>query len=311
MISVVIPVYNEEKNVAELHSELLEVFKNLEKPFEIIFINDGSADKTLLELKKLKPVRAISFVKNSGKSAAFDAGFRAARGNVIVTMDGDLQNIPADIPKLLAELDRGFDVAAGWRVDRWRSYFLTRRLPSLVANWLISLITGVKLHDHGCALKAYKKTALKHIELNEDMQRMVAVQAALSGAKIKEVKIGFRGRKHGISKFGANRIITVLLDLLNFYFFERYGRRVSHFFGTAGFFILILAVLTFLWAFVLKLFFATHFVNTPLPIFTAIFVVVGFQFIFMGVLAELIVRNRGKSDNSDRALYKIAEEFEV
>ncbi len=308
MISVIIPVYNEEESVSSLHAELVSVLKGLGVDYEIIFVNDGSTDETLAALKTLHPVRVISFVQNFGKSAAFAAGFKAARGERVITMDGDLQNNPNDIPRLLAELDKGFDIAAGWRESRWKRSFFTRRLPSWVANWLISRMTGVKLHDHGCALKAYKRSALAHIELTEDMQRMVAVQAALHGGRVSEIKIDFRDRKFGKPKFGMSRFITVILDLLNFYFFKKYARRSSHFFGMIGIWLLIGGFFMFLWALFLKVALGTNFVRTPLPIFTAIAVVVGFQFIFLGLLAEMIARNR--NDGDAKASYIIREEIE-
>lgn len=289
MISVVIPVYNEEKNVKELHERLFSVLKKTGKGFEIIFVDDGSRDRTFEELKKLKPVKAIRFARNLGQSAAFGCGIKEAKGGVIVTMDGDLENQPEDIPSLLRKLSEGFDVVSGWRKGRWGDQKFTRRLPSLAANRLISGMTGVNLHDHGCNLRVYKKEVFENVSFFGEMHRMLAAYLGMRGAKIAEIPVSFSPRKHGKSKYGLSRTFKVLLDLLAFYFFREYSSRPMHFFGYAGFTSIFLGFLTFLWALALRFFEGTHFNRTPLPVLVAIFVVVGFQFMLMGLLAEIFV----------------------
>ena len=308
LISVVIPVYNEEKNVKRLFDELLFSMNRLAKKFEIIFVDDGSTDQTMVELKKLCPARIISFVKNSGQTAAFNAGFQAAKGDIIATIDGDLENDPRDMEKLLEKLDEGFDIVSGWRKNRWKDKILTRRIPSWIANRLISFVTGVKLHDHGCSLKVYRGRVLKGVSLGGDMHRMLAAYIASRGARIVEVAVSYRSRQYGKSKYGLSRTFKVLLDIVSFYFFDRYARRPMHFFGGAGFVSLISGGLIFLWALFLRIFEGTHLNRTPLPVLTAIFVVIGFQFILMGLLAEIIVRS--SKDFRDQEAYKIKEEID-
>lgn len=308
LISVVIPVYNEEKNVKRLFDELLLSLNGMAKKFEIIFVDDGSTDQTIAELKKLRPARIISFAKNFGQTAAFNAGFQAAKGDIIATIDGDLENDPRDIEKLLEKLDEGFDVVSGWRKSRWKDKVLTRRIPSWAANRLISFITGVKLHDHGCSLKVYRGKVLKGVNLGGDMHRMLAAYIASRGARIAEVAVSYRSRQYGKSKYGLSRTFKVLLDIVSFYFFDRYARRPMHFFGGAGFVSLISGGFIFLWALFLRIFEGTHLNRTPLPVLTAILVVIGFQFILMGLLAEIIVRS--SKDFRDQEAYKIKEEID-
>ncbi len=308
MISVVIPVYNEEKNVSELHRQLLVVLKDIHGGFEIIFVDDGSCDKTFEELKKLKQIRAFRLQRNFGQTTAFGCGIQNARGDTIVTMDGDLENSPEDIPKLLKKLNEGYDVAAGWRKNRWPGQFLTRRFPSVLANKLISWMTQVPLHDHGCNLRAYRREVFQGILFNGEMHRMLAAHLGMRGFKVAEIPVRYEPRRFGTSKYGLSRTFRVLLDVLAFYFFREFGTRPMHFFGYAGFIITFMGFLTFCWALFLRVFQGIHFNRTPLPILVAIFIVVGFQCILMGLLAEIMIRTR-PTDGKEQ-LFELREGIE-
>jgi len=291
MISIIVPLYNERESVGELHRRLMAVFQHLKEPFEIIFVDDGSSDATFAEIKKLSPVRGIRLRRNSGQTAAFGAGIAAAKGDIIVTLDGDLENQPEDIPVLLKKLNEGYDVVSGWRQTRWQEKFLTRRLPSLAANRLISGVTGVHLHDHGCNLRAYRAHVFDGVAFNGEMHRMLAAYLGMRGAKIAEIPVSYVPRKFGHSKYGISRTFRVLLDVLALHFFKKFATRPIHFFGYAGFVSMGAGILTFFWALYLRIFEGLHFNRTPLPILIAVFFVVGFQFVLMGLLAEILLRS--------------------
>ncbi|MDP2910067.1 MAG: glycosyltransferase family 2 protein [bacterium] len=303
-ISVVVPVYNEEESLEELHNRLISVLKGIKIPFEIIFIDDGSSDRTYEKMSRLSPLVSIRLTRNCGQTAALSAGIDAATGDIIATIDGDLENYPEDIPLLLEKINEGFDIVSGWRKNRWKGHF-TRRFPSLVANWLISYVSKIKLHDHGCALKAYKAGAIKQLKLYGDMHRMIAAYAAQGGKKIIELQVRHEPRKYGVSKYGLWRTFRVLLDLIVVKFFSKYSSRPMHFFGGAGFFSVFLGFLTFLVMIYLKYFRAITFIQTPLPILAIFFVLVGSQFILMGLLAEILTRLYYESQK--KTVYNIAE----
>ncbi len=306
-ISIVVPIYNERENISELHSRILKAAESITYSFEIIFIDDGSTDGTFEEIKKLNNVCAYSFVKNLGKSHAISFGIKKALGEIIVTLDGDLENHPEDIPKLVNKLDEGFDVATGWRKDRWRSSFLSRRVPSLVANWIISKLSKVQIHDHGCGLTAYRSNLFNDFDFPGEFHRMIVPYLSIEGANITEIPVNFTPRRHGKSKYGLTRTFKVVLDLLSYYFFKSYSSNPMHFFGFTGLFLVFLGAISFLWSLYLKIGQGINFNKTPLPELIAIFVVVGFQFILMGLLAEIFTRSfRSNSKNKD---YKIKEEF--
>lgn len=299
MISVVVPLYDEAGSVSMLHKKLVDVLRGCVKDeYEIIFVDDGSADGTFDEARKLSPLRLIRFRENYGQTAAIAAGIEAARGRVIVTIDGDLENDPADIPRLLQKLDEGYDVVSGWRQNRWRDHLFTRRIPSIAANKLISLFTGVKLNDHGCALKAYRRNFVSNLYLFGDMHRMLAAYAVSRGGRnIAEIPVSFSPRRFGKSKYGLSRTFKILLDVFAFYFFKKYKNRPMHFFGWFGFWSLSAGFLVFVWMLVLKWFEGKSFIATPLPVLAVFFVIVGLQFILMGLLAEILIRTQHEVGN--------------
>ncbi len=309
MISVVVPFFNERGSIRELHSRLVSVLKKTGEEYEIVFVDDGSSDGTFEEMKKLSPLRAYAMSRNFGQTVAFGCGITNARGEIIVTMDGDLENQPEDIPALLAKLKEGYDLVAGWRQNRWHKQFFTRRLPSLAANILISKVTGTRLHDHGCNLRVYRKKVFDNIVFRGEMHRMLAGYLGMHGARIAEVPVSCARRKYGKSKYGLSRLFKVILDLLAFYFFRTYGTRPMHFFGYAGFFSMGFGALTFLWASYLRIFQGVHFNRTPLPELVAIFIIVGFQFILMGLLAEIFVRMKSSKVPAE-TVYEVRERIE-
>lgn len=308
MISVIVPFYNERESVQELYGRIKTVLEKIGQPFEIIFVDDGSTDGTFSEIKKCSPVRGIRLTRNFGQTAAFGAGVANSKGDIVVTMDGDIENQPEDIPLLLKKLGDDFDVVAGWRQNRWKNEFLTRRIPSVLANALISWTTGVKLHDHGCSLRVYRRPVFNGLSFHGEMHRMLAAYLGLNGARIAELPVTYVSRRHGKSKYGLSRTFRVLLDVLAFYFFRTYASRPMHFFGYAGFVSTGLGFLTFLAALYLRLFEGLHFNRTPLPELVVLFVVVGFQFVLMGLLAEILVRgNNGVTSISN---YDIRDRIE-
>lgn len=273
--------------------------------FELIFVDDGSEDGTFNEIKKLSSVNGIRLRQNSGQTTAFGCGIKEAKGDIIITMDGDLENRPEDIPYLLEKLNEGYDVVAGWRQNRWRGKIFTRLIPSVAANWFISRVTGIKLHDHGCNLRAYRREVFEGISFHGEMHRMLAAYLGMRGAKIAEVAVVYVPRKFGKSKYGLSRIFKVLLDVLAIYFFRQYASRPMHFFGYSGFISIFLGLLTFATAFGLRIFGGVHLNRTPLPELVAVFTVVGFQFILMGLLAEIMVRSKEKTN--EETIYDIRE----
>ncbi|HNB29348.1 MAG TPA: glycosyltransferase family 2 protein, partial [Alphaproteobacteria bacterium] len=268
-LSVVIPLYNEEDNVAPLCDALLGALVPMGRSFEIILVNDGSRDGTetrLAEAVRRDPrIRVLNFRSNKGQTAAMMAGIDYAAGKVIVPMDGDLQNDPKDIARLLAKLEEGYEVVSGWRRDRQDSYVI-RTFPSKIANWIISKVGGVKLHDYGCSLKAYRREVLQGFRLYGEMHRFIPIYAAAQGARVAEIPVTHHARKFGQSKYGLNRTIKVLLDLLVVKFLTKYRTKPIYLFGQAGVGLLILAFLAGLWALYLKFFAHTSFIQTPLPL---------------------------------------------
>lgn len=291
-LSVVIPLYNEEENVQMLFERLKGTLDHLKKEYEIIFVDDGSTDRTLSILEEIqakdKTVVVLSLRRNFGQTAAFAAGFDFARGDVIVTMDGDLQNDPADIPKLL-ELIKDNDLVSGWRKKR-KDPFFTRRLPSIMANWLISNVTGVKLHDYGCSLKAYRREVIKNLKLYGEMHRFIPAVASWYGVRIAEVETIHHQRLRGESKYGISRTIKVVLDLITVKFLQSFSTKPIQFFGPVGIISGFLGFLISLYLAIDKLFLGRDIGGRPLLLLGALLIIVGIQLIGMGLLGEMLVR---------------------
>ena len=309
-VSVVIPLFNEEDNVQPLLDELFGELQKFGRTFEVICIDDGSRDGTFAQLSEYasrrQELRVIRFRLNFGQTAAMSAGIEAARGDVIVPMDGDLQNDPADIGKLLAQLDSGYDVVSGWRRDRQDKEF-GRKLPSRIANKLISVISGVRLHDYGCSLKAYRRDVLRDVKLYGEMHRFIPIYASWQGARVTEMVVNHRARRAGTSKYGLSRTFKVLLDLMVVKFLASYATKPIYVFGGFGFVSLALAGAAFLWALYYKLTGQKAFVETPLPLVTVMFTLVGALSLLMGLLAELVIRTYYESQN--KRPYLVAEEL--
>lgn len=291
-ISVVIPVYNEEKNLRSLFDEIKGNLKSPLNLSELIFVDDGSSDDSLRVLRSLgikdKRIKIIEFTRNFGQTAAFDAGIKKAKGEIIVTLDADLQNDSADIPKLLDKLDGGFDVVCGWRADRKDR--VEKRLFSFLANLLRRKLTGEDIHDSGCSLRVYKKQVFGGIDLYGEMHRFIPAMLSLKGYKIGEVQVNHRRRKFGKSKYGFTRLIKGLFDLFFIVFLLRFSAKPLHIFGSIG-------ALTFLGGFaaglyltVTKVFFGMSLSNRPLLILSVLLMVIGVQFFIFGILAEVLIR---------------------
>jgi len=303
-LSIVIPLLNEEENIPKLYREISEVLTGINRDHEIVFVDDGSTDTSLQLLKELQQkdssVVVVSFRKNFGQTAAMAAGFDYARGDVIITMDADLQNDPRDIPLLLEKVDEGFDVVTGWRYDR-KDPFINRRLPSMIANKIISKTTGVNLHDYGCTLKAFRKEVIKTIKLYGEMHRFIPAIASGMGISIAEVKVNHRARMFGTSNYGISRSFRVILDLLTVKFLLSYATRPIHVFGIFG---LASSGLGGLIAFVMiiqRQFWRIPMGDRPLLLLAILLLFMGVQFITIGLLAELQARTYHESQ--DKPIY--------
>ena len=319
-LSIVIPVYNEEESVRDLLDEIQEEMNRYGRSYEIVLVDDGSTDRTwplLVELAgSMLQVRLIRLRRNYGQTAAFSAGFDHARGDIIVTLDADLQNPPADIPKVIEQLETGYDVVSGWRRDRMDRY-VDRRLPSQIANGLIRKITGVPIHDFGCTLKAYRKEVLSDIRLYGEMHRFMPALAAWVGGKVGEVVVGHRSRKFGTSKYGLSRIVTVVLDLITVQFLLRYSTGPIQMFGklaasfsAPGIAMLLLMVGLNGFATVTGLEVpGDTLIKRPFWVMTAFMLVfLGLQFLSMGLLAEIQIRTYHEAQR--KPIYAIRETVE-
>jgi glycosyltransferase involved in cell wall biosynthesis len=288
-LSIVCPVYNEEENVQELYARLDRV---IDQPAEFIFVDDGSTDRTYARLADIAArdarVRVLGFRRNFGQTAALSAGIDHARGEIIIPIDGDLQNDPGDIPRLLARLDEGYDVVSGWRVDRKDPFH--RRLPSILANRLISLISGVRLHDYGCSLKAYRREVLSDVRLYGEMHRFVPIYASWQGGRVTEMPVTHHPRTRGKSNYGIERTIKVVLDLIVVKFLTSYATKPIYIFGGFGLISLLLAVLVFGVMLYLRIALDISFIQTPLPLVVVMLTLVGCLSVLLGLVAELTVR---------------------
>jgi glycosyltransferase involved in cell wall biosynthesis len=307
-ISIVIPLYNEEENIARLYESILPVVSSLGVNSEIILIDDGSTDGTFDQLQKItstdSSVWVIRFRRNFGQAAAFSAGFDFARGSIIFTMDGDLQNDPSDIPLLLEKMNEGYDIVSGWRKNR-QDRFITRRLPSIIANSLISWVTGVKLHDYGCSLKAYREEVVKNIRLYGELHRFIPAIASWMGIEVAEVPVNHFPRKFGRSKYGLGRTLRVMLDLITVKFLLNYATRPLQLFGLAGLFSFLVGMVISGYLTILRLFFGVGLSNRPILLLGVLLIMLGVQLILMGLLGELIVRTYHESQ--DKPIYAIRE----
>jgi glycosyltransferase involved in cell wall biosynthesis len=292
-ISLVIPIYNEAEGLPDLNRAVSETLDRLPQSTEIVFVDDGSKDgsaSVLDEFAASDPrVRVLHLARNYGQTAALMAGFQNSTGDVVIPMDGDGQNDPADIPRLLDKLAEGFDVVSGWRQARY-DRALTRRLPSLVANRLISTVLHVRLHDYGCTLKAYRREVVEDVRLYGEMHRFIPIYAAWEGARVTEIPVAHHPRRFGKSKYGFGRVARVMLDLLIMYFIDRAFDRPIQFFGKIGLGFLGFSALIFAWALVLKFDFGVSFIQTPLPLLAAAISLSGILFILLGVIAEVQAR---------------------
>ena len=308
MVSVVVPVYNEQDNVGPLLDALRDALEGLGRPYELIVVDDGSTDATVARLReaigRVHTLRVVRLRGNFGQTAALAAGFDLARGELIVTMDGDRQNDPADIPRVIDKLKEGYDVASGWRRDRQDSFW-SRRLPSQLANALISWITGVHLHDYGCGLKVYRREILRDIALYGEMHRFLPALARWVGASVAEVPVTHWPRRSGVSKYGLGRTVRVLLDLLTVKFLMSYWTRPIQIFGLLG---LVTGGAGFLLAAVLsyqRIVQGISLANRPILLLAVLLVVVGFQFVSMGLLGEMLVRTYHESQG--KPIYIVRE----
>lgn len=293
LVSIIIPVFDEAENVAILHREIAAAVKDRAEDYEIIFIDDGSADDSLAVLKKIRAgdprVKIIQFRKNFGQSAAISAGFAHCRGQVVIAMDADLQNDPADIPLLVDKVGEGYDIVNGWRRDR-HDKWLTRRVPSFFGNKLISWITGTKLHDYGCTLRGFRGDVVKNLKLYGEMHRYIPAIASRMGIRSTEVAVNHRSRKFGRSKYGLSRTFRVVLDLISIKFLLAYSHRPLQIFGGAGLLMILAGMVSGAWLTFTKFVQGQGIAGRPLLFFTLLMVFLGFQAISLGLLAEMLSR---------------------
>jgi glycosyltransferase involved in cell wall biosynthesis len=306
-VSVILPVYNERENLEELHSRLTKTLEQLDREYEVVYVDDGSDDDSWEALRRLAfddaRVRLIRFRKNFGQTPALAAGMHYARFPILVTMDADLQNDPADIPRLLRTLESGYDVVSGWRRHR-QDRTISRRLPSRIANWLIGLVTGVRLHDSGCALKVYRREILNDVRLYGEMHRFLPVLVAWVGGRVVEVEVAHHPRIHGVSKYGIVRTFKVLLDLMTVKFLRDYSSKPNYVFGGFGLAMLCLGFVSFL-VVAYRVFVLRHLEATPLVFMMVIFFLIGVFSVFVGLLAEIIIR--GQYEAHSRPTYYVQE----
>ncbi|MBT7601068.1 MAG: glycosyltransferase family 2 protein [Anaerolineae bacterium] len=312
-LSLVIPVYNEEESLPLLFDAIHKALDSLPRTWEVILVDDGSSDQSLNVLKTLaekdpEHIRVVAFRRNFGQTAAMAAGIDHASGEIIVLLDADLQNDPADIPMMLEKLDEGYDVVSGWRVKR-KDTFITRTLPSRMANGLISRVTGVELHDYGCTLKVYRREVLTGFKLYGEMHRFIPVFAHSVGAKIIEVPVNHHPRRFGETKYGLNRTLKVLLDLFTVKFLLDYSAKPIYLFGGAGFGIIAISTALLIFLAIRRIFFNISVFSSPLFQISAMFFILGFQSILMGLIAELQVRTYYESQR--KPTYTLRETINI
>jgi glycosyltransferase involved in cell wall biosynthesis len=307
-ISVVVPLYNEEESIPYLREQLVSALEQSGYTFEIIVVDDGSKDRSFALLSEWASedprLVVIRFRRNFGQTAAFSAGFDHARGEVVVTMDADLQNDPLDIPKLMAQVEQGYDIVSGWRQDR-QDRFFDRKLPSMLANRLISNVTDVRLHDYGCSLKAYRRDVLQHVRLYGELHRFIPALVSQVGGTVTEVAVNHRARQFGRSKYGISRTVRVMLDLITVWFLGTYSTRPIHVFGTLGLLSAFGGGMAGLYLTYQKLFLGYNIGQRPLLLLAVLLVVIGVQLITMGLLAEMVTRTYHESQS--KPIYIVRE----
>ena len=308
-LSIVVPVYNEEKNLPELFDQILATLKDVDYDWDLTFVDDGSKDRSKEVMKDLQSkhpnrVRNIMFRRNYGQTAAIVAGIDHSDGDIVILMDADVQNDPADIPVLLADTDKGYDVVSCWRKDR-QDNAITRNLPSHIANKLISFTTGVKLHDYGCTLKAYRRDILDNINLYGEMHRFIPVFANDVGAKISEVVVRHHPRKHGKANYGLERTFKVILDLITVKFLMQYSKKPIYLFGSIGGGMILVGLALFIWLVIRKLVTTTGILTSPFFQIAVMLFLLGFIAILMGLIAELLMRTYFESQH--KKTYTIKE----
>ncbi len=299
-LSIVIPVYNEYDSIDPLYKRLDGTLSKLDLDYEVILIDDGSKDDTYKKLLEIPQKNAfykiIRFRKNFGQTSAMIAGFKHARGDIIITLDADLQNDPQDIPKLLKEIAKGFDIVSGWRKERKENAF-TRRIPSMLANKIISKLSGVYLHDYGCTLKAYRKEIVDNIDLSGEMHRYIPAVASSMGVSVSEIVVKHHSRKFGSSKYGLTRTVRVILDIITMKFLLSYSQRPFQIFGMAGIFTSLIGFIMTAYLIIMRVFFGQGLTNRPLFLLSIFIIFIGIQFVTMGLLAELIMRTYHEAQN--------------
>lgn len=311
-LSVILPVYNEAPNLEQLNLKLTDALERLARSYEVIYVDDGSTDRSLALLREIAArdfrVRVISLRRNYGQTAAMSAGIDHSRGQILIPMDADLQNDPADIGRLLEKLEEGYDVVSGWRKDR-KDAWLTRQLPSRLANRLASRLSGVELHDYGCSLKAYRRDALTGVKLYGEMHRFIPIYAGRAGARVTEIPVTHHPRAAGKSKYGLSRTIKVIFDLITIKFLSSYLTKPLYIFGTAGLVCLAISLFSFAFSLYYRFVEGVHLNRMPLATLSMIMFAMGVQFIFMGLLAEMVVRTYHESQ--DKPTYLIREKINI
>jgi len=309
-VSVVIPIFNERENLRPLHSELTEAMAGLGRSYEVLYVDDGSTDGSRDVLRRIHAedprVRLMVFRRNFGQTAAVAAGLQHSRGDIVITLDGDLQNDPADIPMMVAKLEEGYDLVSGWRRDRKDDFFF-RRLPSLIANWIIRLTTNVRVHDYGCMLKVFRGDIARALRLYGEMHRFIPAIAGDMGARIVEMEVHHRPRVNGVSKYGLSRVIRVVLDLVTVKFLSLFSTRPIHVFGTFGVLLGAVGALVLAWLGGQRLVFGTPLASRPLVLLAILFVVTGMQFVTLGLLGEMLARTYHESQG--KPTYVVAEDL--
>jgi glycosyltransferase involved in cell wall biosynthesis len=309
-LSLFLPVLDEEENLRPMHEKIRSALDSLGKTAEVIYVDDGSTDRSLAILKEIAAaddrVRVISLRRNYGQTAAMSAGIDAAKGQILIPMDADLQNDPADIARLLDKLNEGYDVVSGWRKNR-QDKLISRKIPSQIANRIISWIGGVPLHDYGCSLKAYRRDVIQDVRLYGEMHRFIPIYASWAGARVAEIPVDHHARTMGKSKYGISRTIKVVFDLITIKFMAEYHTKPLYVFGAFGMIAFAISLVSGLWAILLKLIYGTSFILTPLPIIAVVMLAISVQFFLMGLLAELLVRTYHESQ--DKAIYAVREKI--